>query len=101
MELRPEHLGRRCKLDLGLVGDVGATVVTLEGGAIGIYGIVPDGVDEVTVETGMSGSEVVEVTDNAYFAALPEGTPLGTLSYTGPSGVVEFPLHDPAVAFEE
>jgi hypothetical protein len=82
-------------------GDVGPTVVTLEGGAIGIYGIVPDGISSVTVETGESDSDVVEVTANAYFTALPEGTPLRTLSYTGPSGVVEFTLHDPAVVFEE
>lgn len=26
VDLRPENLGRRCKLDLGLVGDVGATI---------------------------------------------------------------------------
>ena len=29
VDLRPEHLGRRCKLDLGLVGDVGATIEAL------------------------------------------------------------------------
>ena len=29
VDLRPENLGRRCKLDLGLVGDVGATVSAL------------------------------------------------------------------------
>jgi len=82
-------------------GDTGAATVTLAGGSIGIYGIVPDGVESVTVNTGESDSDVVEVEDNAYLAVLPEGTPLRTLSYTGPSGVVEFPLHDPAVVFEE
>lgn len=82
-------------------GDVGASVVTLIGGPIGIYGIVPDGVESVTVHTGVSASEAVEVQDNAYFTALPEGTPLRKLSYTGPSGAVEFPLYDPAAAFEE
>jgi thiamine pyrophosphate-dependent acetolactate synthase large subunit-like protein len=29
LDLRPENLGRRCKLDLGLVGDVGATITAL------------------------------------------------------------------------
>ena len=29
VDLRPENLGRRCKLDLGLVGDVGATIAAL------------------------------------------------------------------------
>lgn len=29
IDIRPENLGRRCKLDLGLVGDVGATLYTL------------------------------------------------------------------------
>ena len=29
VDLRPESLGRRCRLDLGLVGDVGATITAL------------------------------------------------------------------------
>ncbi|HEY9212487.1 MAG TPA: ubiquinone-dependent pyruvate dehydrogenase, partial [Ancylobacter sp.] len=29
LDIRPENLGRRCKLDLGLVGDVGATLYAL------------------------------------------------------------------------
>lgn len=29
VDRRPEHLGRRCRLDLGLVGDVGATIEAL------------------------------------------------------------------------
>ena len=29
IDVRPENLGRRCKLDLGLVGDVGATIKAL------------------------------------------------------------------------
>ena len=29
VDIRPENLGRRCKLDLGLVGDVGATISAL------------------------------------------------------------------------
>ena len=29
VDIRPENLGRRCKLDLGVVGDVGATIAAL------------------------------------------------------------------------
>jgi pyruvate dehydrogenase (quinone) len=29
IDIRPENLGRRCRLDLGLVGDVGATIAAL------------------------------------------------------------------------
>ena len=29
VDIRPENLGRRCKLDLGLVGDIGATIEAL------------------------------------------------------------------------
>jgi len=29
VDIRPENLGRRCRLDLGLVGDVGATITAL------------------------------------------------------------------------
>ena len=29
VDIRPENLGRRCKLDLGLVGDIGATISAL------------------------------------------------------------------------
>jgi pyruvate dehydrogenase (quinone) len=29
VDIRPENLGRRCKLDLGIVGDVGATIAAL------------------------------------------------------------------------
>jgi len=82
-------------------GEAGPATVTLPAGGIAIYGIVPDGVSSVTVETGTSTSTPVYTEDNAYFTAVPEGTALRTLSYTGPSGVVEFPLHDPALVFEE
>jgi hypothetical protein len=82
-------------------GEVGATTVTLPGGGIGIYGIVPDGVGSVTVHTGTSSSQTVSVTDNAYFTAQPQGTVLRELTYTGPSGMVDFPLYDPAAVFEE
>jgi hypothetical protein len=81
-------------------GKVGATTVTLPAGGIGIYGIVPDGVESVTVHTGTSSSQTVSVTDNAYFTAVPEGTALRKLTYAGPSGVVDFPLYDPATAWD-
>jgi hypothetical protein len=77
-------------------GNVGATTVTLEGGAIAIYGIVPDSVDEVVVDTGDPGSGATDVVDNAFLAVVPEGTELRTVSYTGPSGPVSFPIYDPA-----
>jgi hypothetical protein len=82
-------------------GQVGASTVTLVGGSIGIYGIVPDGVESVTVKTGTSTSTSVATDENAYFTAVAEGTPLRTVGYTGPSGVVEFPIYDPAVVFDE
>jgi hypothetical protein len=82
-------------------GQVGASTVTLEGGGIAIYGIVPDGVESVTVKTGTSTSTSVATDENAYFTVVPKGTPLRTVGYTGPSGVVEFPIYDPAVVFDE
>lgn len=82
-------------------GQVGAATVTLEGGGIAIYGIVPDGVGSVSVNTGTSSSTSVGTQENAYFTVVPKGTVLRSLSYTGPSGVVEFPLYDPARVFAE
>lgn len=81
-------------------GDVGPSTVTQAGGAIAIYGMVPNGVESVTVETGESSSDVVAVQDNAYYTVVPEGTALRSLSYAGPSGVVEFALYDPSQAFD-
>lgn len=77
-------------------GEVGAATVTLEEGAIGIYGLVPDGVEAVTLKTGSTDSTVVPVTDNGYYAAVPRGTPLRSVAYTGPSGAVDYPIFDPA-----
>ncbi len=76
-------------------GQASPATVTLVGGDIGIYGLVPDGVDAVTVTTG-SGSERALVTGNAYFAVAQEGTPLRTVSYDGPNGRVEYSIYDPA-----
>jgi hypothetical protein len=82
-------------------GEAGPGTVTLPGGAIGIYGLVPDGVESVTLHTGEADAEVVGVTDNGYYVAVPEGTVLRSVSFSGPSGPVEFPIYDPALAFEE
>jgi hypothetical protein len=75
-------------------GEVGAATVTLEGGAIAVYGIVPDDVDSVAIAAGGESTNA-EVVDNAYLAVLPQGAPLETLSYRGPSGPVDFPIYDP------
>jgi hypothetical protein len=76
------------------VGQSPPTTVGLAGGAIGVYGIVPDGVDAVTVNTDRSGS-AVKVTNNAFFTVVPAGTALETVGYSGPSGTVEYPIYDP------
>jgi hypothetical protein len=81
-------------------GQAGAATVTLETGGIGIYGLVPDGVESVSVQTGTSDSTSVETEDNAYYTVVAAGTALRTVSYTGPSGPVEFAIYDPAAAFE-
>jgi hypothetical protein len=82
-------------------GKVGAATVLVEGGGIGIYGMVPDGVDSVYVQTGRPQRVEVQVEDNAYFTVLPAGTPIQAMGYVGPSGPVEFDIYDPALAFEE
>jgi hypothetical protein len=82
-------------------GEAGPTTVALDGEDIAIYGVVPDGVDEVTVETGVSASDVVETEGNAYYTVLESGTVLRKVSYEGPSGEVEFPIFDPSVVGAE
>jgi hypothetical protein len=82
-------------------GKVGAATVTLEGGAIGIYGMVPDGVRSVALATGKTDMTTIATVDNTYFTAVPEATPLRTISFVGPSGAVEYPIYDPALAFED
>jgi hypothetical protein len=77
-------------------GSVGAATVTLETGGIGIYGLVPDGVESVSLQTGASKSTRVVTEDNAYYTVVPGGTPLRSVRYTGPSGPVEFAVYDPA-----
>jgi hypothetical protein len=78
-----------------------AATATLEGGAIGIYGLVSDGVESVTVATGDADTSTASTENNAYFAAVPKGTVLRNISYTGASGQVEFPIYDPALAFKD
>ena len=79
-------------------GQAGPTTVLLEGGSIAVYGVVPDGVDSVTVQTSGSGAvdAEIEAEGNAYLAVLPDGLTPEAASYTGPSGSVEFPLYDPS-----
>jgi hypothetical protein len=82
-------------------GESGPATVSLEGGAIAIYGMLPDGVESVSLQTGESNSAAVEVIDNAYYTVVPAGTALRNVSYTGPSGQVEFPIYDPSLVFDE
>jgi hypothetical protein len=77
-------------------GQSSAATVLLAGGAIAIYGLVPDGVETVAVDTSYDGLEQAEVTGNAYMAVVPGGTELDSVTYDGPSGVVEFPIYDPS-----
>jgi hypothetical protein len=78
------------------VGQTGAATVVLPGGAIAIYGIVPDGVESVTVETDQAGSGATKVAANAFLRVVPGGTKLSSVRYTGPSGEVEYPIYDPS-----
>lgn len=79
-------------------GKVGAATVILDTRDIAIYGIVPDGVESVLVQTGDSSSTEIVTEDNAYYTVVPAGTALRTVSYVGPSGPVEFPIYDPSLA---
>lgn len=78
-------------------GRAAAGTVTLEEGAIAIYGLVPDGVDSVTVDAGAARPTAIGVSNNAYFTVVPAGTDLRSVGYTGPGGAVEFPIYDPAL----
>jgi hypothetical protein len=87
-------------------GDIAAgraapATVVLGTGDIAIYGIVPDGVDSVSVQTGKTGSATVETEGNGYYTVVSAGTPLRTVRYAGPSGGVEFPIYDPSLIAEE
>lgn len=80
-------------------GRAAPATVTIETGGIAIYGIVPDGVESVTVRMADSSTEV-GTERNAYYTVVPQGTALRAVGYDGPSGPVEFPAHDPSAAIE-
>jgi hypothetical protein len=82
-------------------GNAGPATAALETGGVAIFGVVPDGVDSVSVQTGASESIDVATERNAYYTVVPPGTPLRTVSYVGPSGPVEFPIYDPRLALKE
>lgn len=78
-------------------GEVGPGTVLLPDGPVAVWGVVPDGVDSVALEAGPE-SRTVEVTANGYLAVVPAGTPLESVSYTGPSGTVEYAIQDPSAS---
>jgi hypothetical protein len=80
-------------------GNAGPTTVNI-GTGIAIYGIVPDGVESVSIQA--DGPLIGVGTErNAYYTVVPPATPLRSASYDGPSGPVEFDIHDPSAVFEE
>lgn len=80
-------------------GRVGAATVNFEVG-VAVYGLVPDGVDAVSIQT-RSGSRAVATEDNAYYTVVGAGDRVKSVSYVGPSGPVEFALADPGRATRE
>lgn len=78
-------------------GTAGPATATVDGGAIAVWGMVPDGVEEVSVAAGPESLEV-ETGENGYLAVLPAGAPVESVSYAGPEGPVEFAIRDPAAA---
>lgn len=82
-------------------GNAGAATKNVDGNAVAIYGLVPDGVETVTVETGESTAVSVDTDNNVYYTVVEAGTALRSLSYTGPSGPVAWPIYDPSLAFDE
>ncbi|HYI81563.1 MAG TPA: hypothetical protein VEW67_11940 [Thermoleophilaceae bacterium] len=82
-------------------GNSSPATAALETGGVAIFGVVPDGVDSVSVQTRASESIEVTTERNAYYTVVPSGTPLRTVSYVGPSGPVEFPISDPRLVMEQ
>lgn len=80
-------------------GRTGASTVLVSTG-IAIYGLVPDGVESVSLQTGTDESTRLNVENNAYYAVVPAGTALRTVRYVGPGGLAEFPVYDPARVIE-
>jgi hypothetical protein len=81
-------------------GQAGPGTAGLADRDIAIYGVVPNGVKSVLVNTDGSSTIEMPTENNAYYTVVPAGTPIRTVSYTGPSGPVEFSITDPALAFE-
>jgi hypothetical protein len=77
-------------------GRAGAATITLVDQNIGVYGLVPNGVETVAINTGSTSTTRADVEGNAYFGVLPKGTALRSVAYEGPSGSVEYPIYDPA-----
>jgi hypothetical protein len=78
-------------------GQAAPATVVLATGDIAVYGLVPDGVDSVSVQTETTESTAVATQDNGYYTVVPAGTRLRTVRYGGPSGQVEFPIYDPSL----
>jgi hypothetical protein len=84
-----------CRSTKGVAdGEVGPATVLVSTG-IAIYGLVPDGVESVSVQTGTDESTRLDVENNAYYTVVPAGTARRTVHYAGPSGAVKFPVYDP------
>jgi hypothetical protein len=77
-------------------GTVEPATVASASGAIAIYGIVPDGVDSISIQIDGDDSIEVATEDNVYYTVVPSGIALRKVSYVGPSGSVDFKVHDPA-----
>ncbi|NLT07007.1 MAG: hypothetical protein GXY03_11950 [Solirubrobacterales bacterium] len=72
-----------------------ATVV-LSTGDIAVYGLVADGIDSVTLATGVADTAAVDVEGNGYLAVVESGTALRHVAYEGPSGQVALEIVDPS-----
>jgi hypothetical protein len=95
-----EGIGMTCTPTADLADAKASPVAgTVDGGAIAIFGLVPDGVESVTVDAGASGASEVETTNNAYYTVVEAGTVLRSVSYTGPDGQVDWPIHSPETVF--
>lgn len=82
-------------------GNASPATAALETGGVAVFGVVPDGVDSVELSAGASEPIDVATEANVYYTVIPSGTPLGSVSYVGPSGPVKFPIYDPALVLKE
>lgn len=97
----PEGAGLICPAtDDVAEGKAGPATGALETGGVAIFGVVPDGVESVSVQAGTSDSMDIAVQGNAYYTVTPAGMRLKAVSYVGPSGPVEFPIYNPALVLE-